>query len=453
MRFGAKDIDLTEGVIWKQITRFALPLLLGNVFQQMYNTIDTIVLGQYVDKQALAAVGMVGSAINALIGFFIGIAGGAGVVVSQYRGAHDDKRLSDAVHTTMVVAFIACFVCTVLGVLSVPLLLRIMKTPTDAYDYAKSYLTIYFAGVSGLLIYNMGAGIMRAVGDSKRPLYFLIFTTILNTGLDLLFVLIYNMKVEGVAYATVISQGVSAVMVMAVLMRSHTAYRIIPKRLRMDAPIAKLILKIGLPAAVQAAVTSISNVFVQGYINAFGSDCAAGWTAYGKVDQFALLPINSLSLASSTFVGQNLGAKNVDRAKRGVNITMLMAFCVCALLCAPLIIFRRSLISIFNSDELVLYYGSIFVMMMSPFYILCAINQIYSGALRGAGISTVPMAIMLLSFVAFRQLYLFVFSRLSGSFEVVALAYPMGWILCSALMLIYYYKSRWDIKFLQSRQI
>ncbi len=452
MKFGANDIDLTEGTIWKQLTRFALPLLLGNVFQQLYNTVDTIVLGKYVDKQALAAVGMVGSAINALIGFFIAIAGGAGVVVSQFRGAHDDKRLSDAVHTTMVVALVACVVCTVLGVLSVPLLIKMMNTPPDAEEYAKSYLTINFSGDSGLLIYNMDAGIMRADGDSKRQLKFLIFTTILNMGLDLLFVLRYNMKVAGVAYATVISQCVSAVMVMTVLMRTKTAYRIIPKRLRMDIPIAKRIFKIGLPAAIQAVVTSISNVFVQGYINAFGSDCAAGWTAYGKVDQFALLPINSLSLASTTFVGQNLGAGNLERAKRGVNITMLMCFGVCALLCVPMIIFRRSLIGIFNKDEMVLYYGSIFLLMMSPFYILCAINQIYSGALRGAGISTVPMAIMLLSFVAFRQLYLFVFSHITDSFGVVALAYPMGWILCSTLMLIYYYKSHWDTKFLQPRK-
>lgn len=448
MNLRRSEIDLTQGSVWKQIARFAWPLLIGNIFQQMYNTVDSIVLGQYVNKEALAAVGSVGSSINAIIGFFIGIATGAGVVIAQYCGAKDDRKLSDAVQTTMVVALAACVICTFLGNLSVPLFLKIMKmekTP-EVYKMADRYLRIYFWGVSGMLLYNVGAGILRAVGDSLRPLIFLIITTVINTVLDILFVTKYNWKIEGVAYATVIAQFISAFMVLYVLTSSHMAYRVDWLRLRVDRSILAAIFKIGLPSAVQSFITSFSNVFVQGYINVFGADCMAGWTAYGKIDQFALLPISSISLASTTFTGQNLGAGKRERAKEGLKVTMRMAAIVCVGLCIPMILFRRSLISIFNTEEDVLYYGSIFLMMMSPFYIMCAINNIYAGVLRGAGCSLPPMIIMLSSFVAFRQIYLYVFSHLTHSFYVVALAYPMGWILCSTLLLIYYYRGGWEKK-------
>lgn len=389
MKLGRSEIDLTQGSVWRQIAQFAWPLLIGNIFQQMYNTVDSIVLGQYVSKEALAAVGSVGSSINAIIGFFIGIATGAGVVIAQYYGAKDERKLSDAVQTTMVVALVACVVCTLLGNLSVPLFLKIMKmdkTP-EVYPMAEKYLRIYFTGVSGMLLYNIGAGILRAVGDSRRPLIFLIITTIVNTVLDVLFVTKYSWGVEGVAYATVIAQYISAFMVLYVLTRSHMAYRVEWLHLRVDRPILTAIFKIGLPSAIQSFITSFSNVFVQGYINVFGADCMAGWTAYGKIDQFALLPINSISLAATTFTGQNLGAGKQARAKEGLKVTMRMAAIVCVGLCIPMMVFRRSLISIFNAEERVLYYGSIFLLMMSPFYILCAINNIYAGFLRGAGCS------------------------------------------------------------------
>jgi len=444
----SRTVDLTQGTIWKQIVRFAIPLLMGNIFQQLYNTVDTIVVGQYVGKVQLAAVGSMGNAINALIGFFLGIATGAGVVISQFRGAKNDKRLSDAVSTTMTITLIACGICTVVGHLSIPLLLKMLNiAETDeVYPYARDYLDIYFKGISGLMIYNMGAGILRAVGDSKRPLYFLCVSALLNIALDLLFVLEYGMEVRGVAYATVISQCASALLVLIVLSRSHEPYGIRWRQLGIDREILKGIFKIGLPSAIQAAITSISNVFVQGYINAFKADCMAGWTAYGRVDQFALLPISSLSLSSTTFVGQNLGAGDMKRAKKGSMTALFMCFGVCILMSVPMMVFPRQLIRIFNGDENVLYYGSVFLQMISPFYALCAINQIYAGALRGAGVSTPPTIIMLVSFVGFRQLYLFVFSRLFDSFRVVALAYPMGWILCSVLMLIYYYRVDWEKK-------
>ena len=448
MALKRRDIDLTEGVIWKQMFRFTLPLLAGNAFQLLYNTVDAFVVGRFVNHQALGAVGMVGAAINALIGFFIGIASGATVVISQYCGAKDNQRISDSIQTTVLLTIIACVFCTFAGVLVSPLLVRLMNTPYDMVDYAEEYLTIYFSGVSGMMIYNIGSGILRAVGDSKSPLYFLIVSAVLNTALDLLFVICFKMEVRGVAWATVIAQTVSAVLVVYVLTKTNAAYRIQWKNLRLDVGIMKKVFRIGLPSAIQTAITSVSNVFVQGYINDFESACAAGWATYAKVDPFALLPINSLAITATTFVGQNLGAQKLKRAKKGMYTALFMSFIACAVLCFPLIAFSRQIIGIFNSEKQVIYFGSVFLRMMCGFYFLCAINQIFTGALRGAGISLPPMIIMLSSFVAFRQLYLFVFSRITDSVYVVALAYPMGWILCSVLVLIYYFRSDWEKRYL-----
>lgn len=448
MSLGRREIDLTEGSIWKQLVRFTLPLLIGNIFQQMYNTVDSLVLGRYVGTEALAAVGSCGNAINALIGFFIGIATGAGVIISQFCGAKDDENLSKAVQTTVTVALIACVVCTTLGLAAITPLMKFMKMNKnpDVAPMMRSYLKIYFSGITGLLLYNIGAGILRAVGDSKRPLYFLIITTVMNTALDLIFVTVFEWGVDGVAYATIISQFISAILVLVVLTASHANYRIRWNRLGLEKRIVAAIFKIGLPGAIQSAITSFSNVFVQGYINNFGKYCMAGWAAYGKIDQFALLPVNSLGIAATTFSGQNLGAGKVERAKKGLSVAMGLSAFICVVMCIPMILFRRNLIGIFDKTEEVLEFGSTFLMMMSPFYFFCAVNNVYAGVLRGAGISMAPMIFMLSSFVAFRQIYLFVFSHITESFLVVALAYPMGWILCATLLMLYYKFGKWENK-------
>ena len=448
MSLGRREMDLTQGSIWKQLVRFALPLFIGNIFQQMYNTVDSLVLGHYVGTEALAAVGSCGNAINALIGFFIGIATGAGVVISQFCGAKDDENLSKAVQTTVTVALIACAVCTGLGLAAITPLMRFMKMDKnpDVAPMMRSYLTIYFSGITGLLLYNIGAGILRAVGDSRRPLYFLIITTVMNTALDLLFVTAFHWGVDGVAYATIISQFVSAILVLIVLTASRANYRILWNRLGLEKRIVAAIFKIGLPGAIQSAITSFSNVFVQGYINNFGKYCMAGWAAYGKIDQFALLPVNSLGIAATTFSGQNLGAGQVERAKKGLSVAMGLSAFICVAMCIPMILFRRNLIGIFDKTEEVLEFGSTFLMMMSPFYFFCAVNNVYAGVLRGAGISMAPMIFMLSSFVAFRQAYLFVFSHITESFLVVALAYPIGWILCATLLMTYYKFGKWENK-------
>ncbi len=435
-----KEIDMTQGVIWKQILLFALPLLAGNIFQQFYNTADSIVVGNFVGKEALAAVGSVGPIINSLIGFFMGLATGAGVVISQAYGAKNEEKVSKAVHTTLIMTFLLCAAFSVIGVLATPSMLRLMSTPQDVFYEASGYLKIYFAGVSGLMVYNMGAGILRAVGDSKRPLYFLIFSACMNTVLDILFVAVLRMGIAGAAWATVIAQIMSAIMILFVLSRSEGPYRLHVPSLYIEAKILKEIVFLGLPAAIQMMITSFSNVFVQSYINAFGSNVMAGWSAYTKIDQFILLPMQSVSLSSTTFVGQNYGAGLINRIKKGTGTALFLAVAVTLSMMIPVLYFAPMLVGLFSKENAVIRYGAMLLRMMSPFYLVCCINQVYASALRGLGNTRAPMIIMLSSFVVFRQIYLFTVSRLAGTFPIVAFGYPAGWIVCSITLLLYF---RW----------
>ena len=385
------DVDMTKGSITKHLINFALPLMVGNLFQQLYNMVDTWVVGNFVSNEAFSAVGTVTPIINMLIGFFLGLSSGAGVVISQYYGAQREEKVRQAVHTSMVLTFLLGIVFTAAGILMTPLMLRLMKTPAEVAPEQTTYLTIYFAGVMGLLIYNMGSGILRAVGDSRRPFYFLLVSAVLNTGLDLLFVLKFGMGVEGVAYATIIAQAVSALLTVWVLLRAEGCIRLELRALRMTWSVLKQIVAVGIPAALQMAVTAFSNVFVQGYINYFGADCMSGWTAYSKIDQILLLPMQSLSLASTTFVGQNLGHGDTARAKRGVSISLWMALAATLLLMLPIVVFAPPIVSFFNDKPDIVVFGAQFLRTISPFYLLCTINQIYAGALRGAGNSRAAM--------------------------------------------------------------
>jgi putative MATE family efflux protein len=311
------------------------------------------------------------------------------------------------------------------------------------FDEAALYLRIYFAGVSGLMLYNLGSGILRAVGDSKRPLYFLLFSAGLNTGLDLLFVAGFRWGIAGAAAATIAAQGVSAVLVLWVLSRSDGCYRLEKQNVRPYGTILRNVFWVGIPSGLQLAVTSFSNVFVQSYVNRFDADCMAGWAAYQKLDAFALLPMMTLSVAVTTFVGQNIGAGNWARAKSGTRWAILMVLVSTGLVVLPLMVFARPLCMLFNQEEAVLGYGVYFIRLISPFYLIGSLNQLYAGALRGAGEARAPMVIMLLSFVVFRQIYLFVTYRLVGTLLPVALGYPVGWVLCSVLLSIYYYRGKW----------
>ena len=437
-------MDMTQGTIWKQLIYFAFPLLIGNLFQQLYNTVDSVVVGNFVSTEALAAVGSVTPIINMLVGFFSGLATGAGVVISQFFGAKNGQMLHKAVHTTLLMTVGLGVIFTFIGIFMTPMMLNLMSTPADVFDGAALYLRIYFGGVLGLMLYNMVSGILRAVGDSKRPLYFLILSSLLNVVLDLAFVLIFHWGIAGVAIATIIAQFISAFLLLVVLARSDEDYKLVLRDLKMDTEILKRIVRIGLPAGLQMAVTSFSNVFVQSYINRFGSACMAGWTSYSKIDQFVLLPMQSLSLSATTFVGQNLGAGNLSRAKKGTRVSMAISVAITAVLTVLLIAFSSQLLMLFNQDENVLYYGNIFIRYLAPFYVICCINQIFAGSLRGAGDATGPMIIMLLSFVVFRQIYLFVGSQFFDSIIFVGLGYPAGWLVCSVFMAIHYFRGRWE---------
>ncbi len=435
------DRDMTEGNIWAHMLRFSVPMAVGLLFQQLYNTVDTLVVGQFVGKQAQAAVGSTGPIINTIVGFCAGLATGASVVISQRYGAHDDEGLGKAVHTTVALTFLVSVIATALGQLIIGPMLRFMQTPEDVMPESSCYLSIYFAGISGVLFYNLGSGILRAVGDSRRPLYFLILSALLNTALDLLFVLAFGMGVDGVAYATVLSQILSALLILVTLTKEKGNYGIRWRKVRVDRPSLSSILRLGLPSSIQAAVTSFSNVFVQSYINAFGSACMAGYGVYGKIDAFALIPVQSISMSSTTFVGQNWGAGQPRRAREGVRTATLMSLISTAALGLLVLVFARPLMGFFSPEEEVIGYGVRFIHIVTPFYIAVCFNQIYAGALRGVGDATMPTVIMLASFVVFRQIYLAVTKALGAGFIAVALAYPVGWILCSALLLIRYSRS------------
>ncbi len=445
--FKRSEIDMTQGSIVKNILLFAFPLLMGNLFQQLYNMVDVWVIGQTDNVDAYTAVGNVGPIINMLIGFFSGLASGAGVIISQYYGAKNEKKANEVSHTAMAMTLLMAIVFTVVGIASAPLMLRLMlgsgEDGAGIFVHARTYLTIYFAGVVGLMVYNMGAGILRAIGDSVRPFWYLVVAAIINIVLDFVFVFPCNMGVAGVALATVIAQLVSAILTLITLMKTSTCVRISLKKLKIDVPIFKNIFAIGFPAALQMMLTALSNVFVQSYIanvNAVKAHCMGGWTTYSKIDQFIFLPIQSISLAATTLVGQSLGAGDMKRAKKGTYISFSMSFGVTAVVIAIVMVFTPQLAAFFNDDPNVLYYAELLLRNITPFYIMCSVNQVFAAALRGAGNTKAPMFIMLGSFVVFRQIYLFVVSNfISNEILPVAFGYPAGWFVCCVAMLIYYF--------------
>ena len=443
--FSRRDVDMTRGNVYGLLIEFAVPLLLGNLFQQLYNTVDTWVVGNYVGKEAFSAVGTVNPIINMLIGFFMGLSVGAGVVISQYYGAKQHDKVSDTVHTALVMTGVLGVLFTAIGVSMTPLMLKFMKTPAEVLPEAKRYLTIYFSGIFGLMLYNIGAGILRAVGDSQRPFYFLVLSASLNIVLDLLFVLVFHMGVAGVAYATILSQGISALLVLFVLLRSDNCCRVQVRKLKMHWDVLKKIVKVGIPAAIQMAITSFSNVFVQSYINYFGADCMGGWTAYTKIDAFLFLPMQSVAMGATTFVGQNLGVNDVARARQGVSAALRISALITVALMVPVVAFAPHLVRFFNDTPEVVEFGTLFLRMMSPFYVLCCVNQILAGSLRGAGDSRTPMFIMLGSFVVFRQIYLFCITHfVSNTIVPVALGYPAGWLVCSTATYLYFRFAHWE---------
>ena len=441
---GKKKVsDMTQGNIARHLITFAFPLLLGNIFQQLYNTVDTWVVGNFASNEAFSAVGSVGPIINILIGLFMGLSTGAGAVISQFYGARHPEKVREAVHTAITMTAILSVVFTLVGTLFTPAMLRLMKMPDNVMPEAITYLRIYFSGITGLMFYNMGSAILRAVGDSTRPFYFLVVAALLNTVLDLLFVVGLRMGGAGVAWATIIAQGTSALLVVCTLLRSQDVIRLEIPRLRIHWNVLRKIFQVGIPAALQLAVTSFSNVFVQSYINFFGDHFMSGWTAFSKINQLVILPMQSLSLAVTTFVGQNLGASQSQRARRSVGIAFGLSAGTAAILMIPMMFFAPQLVGFFNPKAEVIHFGTQLLRIVSPFYLVYCVHDTLGGALRGAGNGKVPMIITLVCFVAFRQLYLFVMANyICNDVIPIAMSFPVGWILSSTLVVIYFCRTK-----------
>lgn len=434
---------MTSGNIYKKIALFAIPLLLGNFFQLMYNTIDSIVVGNYVGKEALAAVGASTPIINLLIAFFQGLATGAGVVVSRYYGARKQEEESKAIHSFLLFSILFGIALSIVGYFVSPAILRMMNTPSDYYNDADGYLAIYFLGATFLIVYNAGTGILQAVGDSKNPLYFLIATSILNIFLDLLFVKGFGMGVDGAAWATIISECISMLLVINLLMRTKNEYKVTLKNLKIDFSILKQIVEIGVPAGLQGMIVSVSNVIVMAYINQFGSSGVAGFSCSNKIDNFMGLPVNSLMLAITTFVGQNLGARQYERVKQGVRAALVMSISIVVTLGVFVFLFSDSLMRIFTSDMDVIEDGTIILRIMCPCYIFLCFHQVYSGALRASGRSSVPMITSIIAFVVMRQIFLAVAIPLYHHISIIGIGYSFTWAMAALMTGIYYFTSNW----------
>lgn len=435
---------ITEGVIWKQLLRFFFLILFGSFFQQLYNTTDAVIVGNFVGKEALAAVGgSTGTLINLLVGFFVGLSSGATVMVAQYYGAQQPQEVSKTVHTAMALSIASSVFLTVLGIAVAPWALRAMGTPEDIMDYAVTYMRIYFGGTLFSLVYNMGASILRAVGDSKRPLYFLIASTGVNIVLDLLFVVVFKLEVLGVAVATVLSQVFSAVLVVIVLVRTEMPYRLVFRKIRFHMDSLKQIVRIGIPAAFQSAMYSISNVIIQSSINSFGTDVVAAWTAYGKIDSVFWMTVQAYGLSASTFVGQNFGAQNYPRLRKTVRTCMLMAAVTTVGLSTVLYFFGGIVYRLFISDPAVIQQGVEILRMLVPTYITYISIEILGAAVRGTGDSVIPTVLTCFGVCILRVVWIMAVVPIRPSVLMVAASYPITWSVTSILFIIYYLQGGW----------
>ena len=434
---------MTEGNIWKQLILFSIPLLLGNLFQQLYNAVDSVIVGQFVSSQALAAVGSSFPLINLLISFFMGLSLGAGVVVSKYFGARDIDNMRKSIHSSIVITFIIGVIMTFVGILACPIILRWMQTPSDVINDSIVYLQIYFGGILFTMIYNIGSGILRAVGDTKRPLYFLIICSIINIILDLLFIIFFKMGIAGAAYATVISQAISAILTMLLLINTSNEYKISFKELKLYREQTKEIIRVGIPSGIQNAVVAISNVIVQSNINSFDWVAMAGCSACQKLDGFAIMPVLSFSMAFTTFTGQNIGAKRYDRVKQGAKIGLILSLSTIICISATLLYFDEQLLSIFSSDPEVIKYGLMMMHTLIPMYFLLTITHALNGIIRGAGKTKVPMLVMIVCWCCMRMAWILTTVPLFNDIQFVFYGWPITWAASSLWLIIYYCSHKW----------
>jgi len=438
-----KGTKLLEGSIWKGIVSFAIPIFLGNLFQQLYNTVDSLIVGKFLGSEALAAVTSSGSLIFLMVGFFNGIAMGAGVIISKYYGAKDYDNLKRAVHTDVAFGLVAGALLTVIGMILAPQMLVWMGTPADVLPNSIAYFRTYFMGSIAFVMYNIVMGILQATGDSKHPLYYLILSSIINVILDLLFVGVFHWGVASAALATAISQATSASLCFIRLMRTKDVYQVHIKEIRFHFDMLKQIIRIGLPTGMQNSIIAIANVVVQSNINAFGMLAVAGSGVYSKIEGFVFLPITCFSMSLTTFIGQNLGAKQFDRAKKGARFGVICSITLAELVGVLVYALMPVLATFFDNNPEVVAIATLQARTESLFYFLLAFSHCISGILRGAGKSAVPMYVMLIAWCAIRITYITVAVQLVPVVQTIYWAYPLTWSISSIIFLIYYLKVDW----------
>ncbi len=432
---------LTEGSIWRKIIAFAVPIFFGNLFQQLYNTADSLIVGNFVGSDALAAVSSSGNLIFLMVGFFSGISMGAGVVIARYYGARSGKEVSLAVHTLTAFGLAAGVALTIAGVLVTPQILRWMGTPESVFPNSVLYFRIYFAGSLGFVMYNIFVGILQSIGDSRRPLMYLIISSVTNVALDLLFIAVMGMGVGAAAFATVLSQFASAGL--SRLMRAKEEYRIVLKEIRFDRNMMRQIISNGFPAGVQNSIIALANVVVQSNINVFGMTAVAGCGAYSKIEGFGFLPITCFALSLTTFISQNLGAKEYGRAKKGAKFGIFCSIITAELVGIFIYIFIPYLVQAFDSNPEVIRYGTTQARTVTLFYFLLAFSHCLAGIFRGAGKSMVPMLVMLACWCVIRISYITIAVRIVPVIRTVFWAYPLTWSLSSVIFLVYFLKADW----------
>ncbi len=437
-------MDITQGVIWKQILALFFPILLGIFFQQLYNTIDAIIVGRFLGKEALAAVGGgTATLINLLVGFFVGLSSGATVIVSQFYGAKNVRNIHYAVHTSFALAIAGGLLLMVISLSVAPFALRAIGTPDVIFEKAIIYLRIYFSGILPLMLYNISSGILRAVGDTKRPLYFLIAGMITNIILDLLFIGVFQWGIRGAAFATVIAQIVSMTLTLRCLIVTTDSYKLHIRDIRFSLPILKSMLFIGFPAGIQAVMYSLSNIIIQANINALGTNTIAAWAAFGRIDSFYWMILNAFGLALTTFVGQNYGAQNYKRVLAGTKQCTLIALCMAIVVSTVMWIFAKPIFSIFVTDTLVIETGMGMVRFFAQFFILFIPIEVLAGALRGAGKTFVPTLISAICICLFRVIWLAVVVPHNQTVFTIMLCYPITWVLAAGSISIYYLRKSW----------
>ncbi len=432
--------QITEGVIWKQLLFFFFPILLGTLFQQLYNTADTIVVGRFVGPEALAAVGgSTGQIVNLVVNFFVGLSSGATVIIAQFYGGRQKQDLNNALHTAIVLSMVGGIITAIIGILFTPSLLQIMKTPPDVLPGSKTYLTIYFSGIIFVFIYNVGSGILRAVGDSRRPLYFLIICCFINIFLDILFVVVLDMQVKGAAYATVISQAVSAILVLYTLRNSTDIYKLKLSALKFHKSPLLSIITIGLPAGLQSIMYSFSNIIIQTSLNRLGTATVAAHTAFAKVDAIYWMISGAFSISIITFIGQNYGAKKYQRMKKSVQVCLCMDFIASVLLSGVMLLFGPYLLRLFTTDAEIIDIGMQIAHIIAPSYCLFIFIEILSSTLRGMGNVIVPMLMTCLGVCMLRIIWIFFFIPQNLSVTTILMSYPISWGITGLLFIIYYF--------------